>query len=134
MSPRRSTRVSTGTRSWVEDRAAAIPSRARRDMIVRDQPARLSRETIVVLFVEGVGDQARARLDRFAVFKTLRNAAPEREGLGYGVARRWESRVTRRRKRGDVGRIQIVERFAERVRADVAIGCVRADIAKISVA
>src|SRR5579872_698316 len=58
-------------RTLLEDRTAAIPGRTRRDVIVRDQPARLSRETVVVLLVKGVIDEARAVLNRFALLKSL---------------------------------------------------------------
>ena len=45
-----------------------------------------------------------------------------------------KSAVARGSQRGDVGGAQIVKRFVERFRIDIAVGRVRADVAKVSIA
>ena len=120
-------------RPLLEGHAAAIPGCARRDVVVRDKPGRLSGQSVVVLLVERVGDDAGALLDRLALFESLRDAAPVRKRLGGGIAGGRESFVTRGSKRGNVGGAEIVERFVERLLVDVAVGRVRADVAEIGV-
>ena len=79
------------------------------------------------------GDDPGATLDRFAVFKTLRDATPERERLRGRVTGGWESLITRRGERSNVGSAQIVERLGERHIAYISIGCVGTDIAKVGI-
>ena len=121
-------------RSLLKGHAAAIPAAPAVMWLCATSQDRLSGKSVVMLLGESVGDDAGALLDRFVLFQALRDAAPEGKRLGGGVAGGGKACIARGVQRGDVGGAEIIERFVERFRVDVAVGRVRADVAEIGVA
>lgn len=108
-------------------------TRARGDVIARQQPGRLAGQAVVVLLVERVGDDAGALLARLVLLQPLREAAPKREGLGGGIAGGGEAAIAGPVERRDIGGAQIVERLIERIGVDIAVGGVGADVPEVGI-
>src|SRR5256885_16502765 len=110
---------------------AAIPPGADGEMVMREQPGGLPRQAIVILLVERVRDQPRARLAGLVLFESLGDAAQIGKRLSRGIACSWETAVAVRVQRADIRRGKSVERLVKRFVVDVAIDRVRPNVAEI---
>ncbi len=101
----------TELRELVIRGSSPIPACANGEAVVLGPPRHQSGEAVAILFIRSMCNHAVACTGGIPIraLKRLRNAEPEREGLGGGVAGRGKSCVARRLERGNITCAQVIE-------------------------